>query len=210
MPGRKAPQETRRQQIVNAAYAVALQEGIDGVSLRAVAAKAKLSHGLLVFHFKNKDQLIDSLLDRVLATTAMVRTHDDVGRLPAARNRLAAVLMQELQNLSRDPAGIRLFFEYWALGVRDPAIREKIGGALKRYRTAFRSLAQEVLPAEPANASTITPDALAAVAVSLISGCAVQAMIDPKHFDNGAYIAAVHSIVDRLAPAVTADRRVRA
>ncbi|HEX5436634.1 MAG TPA: TetR/AcrR family transcriptional regulator [Gemmatimonadaceae bacterium] len=201
MPGRKAPEETRREQIVSAAYEVALRTGIDGVTLRTVAAKAKLSHGLIVFYFKQKDQLIGALLDRVLATTAMLHVSQDVARIPHAPERLGALLRQELDRLSRDPRGMRLFFEYWALGVRQGVTRRRIGAALERYRAAFRTLAEEMLPTAPPNGTDVTPDALAAVAVSLVSGYAVQAMIDPGHFDTGAYLAAAQSLIERLAPA---------
>lgn len=203
MPGPRAPEEARREQILNAAYRVALRTGIDGVTLRAVAADARLSHGLVAFYFKRKDQLIGALLDRVLTTTAMLHVSDDVARIPRAPQRLGAVLGQELGRLARDPRGIRLFFEYWALGVRQAAIRRKISAALDRYRAAFRAMAEEVLPAGAAHGTDVTPDALAAVAVSLINGCAVQAMIDPDHFDTGAYLAAVQGLIERLAP--TAD-----
>ena len=69
MPGHKATEATRREQILKAAYEVALRRGIDGLTVRAVAARARLSHGLVLFHFKRKDQLGLALLDRVLATT---------------------------------------------------------------------------------------------------------------------------------------------
>ena len=57
MPGQKAAEATRREQILKAAYEVALRRGIDGLTVRAVAARARLSHGLVLFHFKRKDQL---------------------------------------------------------------------------------------------------------------------------------------------------------
>jgi TetR/AcrR family transcriptional repressor of bet genes len=200
MPGPRAPEAARREQILNAAYHVALRAGIDGVTLRAVAAEAKLSHGLVVFYFKHKDRLIGALLDRVLATTAMLHVSEDVARIPQASERLGGLLRQELGRLSRDPRGLRLFFEYWALGVRQTAIRRRIGAALERYRAAFRAMAEELLPTEASHGTDVTPDALAAVAVSLINGCAVQAMIDPHHFDTRAYLAAVQGLIERLAP----------
>src|SRR5215210_7668260 len=131
MPGSRAPEEARREQILSAAYKVALRKGIDGITLRAVAAEAKLSHGLLLFYFKRKDQLVGALLDRVLATTAMLHVPDVVARIPHARERLGALLGEEVGRISRDPRGIRLFFEYWALGVRQAAIRRRIGAALE-------------------------------------------------------------------------------
>jgi AcrR family transcriptional regulator len=219
MPGRRAPEDARREQIVNAAYAVALRTGIAEVTLRAVAAQAGLSHGLVLFHFKRKDQLIAALLDRVLATTAMLdlsaESHrTDVSARRGAPARLAALLRQEVERLAAEPRGMRLFFEYWALGVRKATIRAKIAAALERYRAAFRELAAELLSDEPGReadppSAPPTPDALAAVAVSLINGCAVQMMIDPEGFDTDAYLAAVVSLVERVAPAPRAASRAR-
>jgi AcrR family transcriptional regulator len=200
MPGPKAPEEMRREQIVSAAYRVALRRGIDGLTLRAVAEEAKLSHGLVVFYFKQKGQLISALLDRVLATTAMLHASDDVTRIAHAPERFGALLRHELDRLSRDPRGIRLFFEYWALGVRHAAIRRRIRAALERYRGAFRVMAEEMLPADAPFGTGVTPDALAAIAVSLINGYSVQAMIDPDHFDTAAYLAAVQSLLEPLVP----------
>jgi len=201
MPGRRASEEERREQIMRAAYDVALREGIDGTTLRAVAAEAALSHGLVIFYFKQKDQLIAALLDRVLATTAMLHVSEDVALLPRVPDRLGAVLRQELARLARDPRDLRLFFEYWALGARDAAAQRKIGAALERYRAAFQALAEEMPATAAANGAGVTSAALAAVAVSLITGCAVQAMSDPDHFDTAAYLAAAQGLIERLAPA---------
>ncbi|HST63538.1 MAG TPA: hypothetical protein VLK84_32805, partial [Longimicrobium sp.] len=65
---------------------------------------------------------------------------------------------------------------------------------LDRYRTAFRAIMAELLLAEPAAFPGATANGLAAVAVSWIQGCAVQAMIDPD-FDAEEYLASVGSMV---------------
>ena len=51
------PEETRRQDIMRAAYDVAARQGLEAVTLGAVAARADVSHGTVVFHFKRKLQL---------------------------------------------------------------------------------------------------------------------------------------------------------
>ena len=203
MPGRRAPEPERREQILAAAHAVATRAGIDGVTVRAVAAEAALSHGLVVFYFRRKDLLIAALLDRVLATATVLAVPDAVARLPHAPERLRAVLRRELERRARDPADFRLFLEYWALGTRAPDIRVKIAGALERYRAALRAVAVEVLGADGAAAPAgVTPDGFAAVAVSLIDGCALQAVIAPQSFDLAAYLETVQGIIERLgAPA---------
>lgn len=195
MPGQKASQALRRQQILKAAHEVALRQGIDGLTVRAVASRARLSHGLVLFHFKRKEQLVSAVLDRVLATTLSVRISEEVARIRNPRSRLRALLQQEVDRLSRDPKQVRLFLEYWALGTRHSAIRGKISVELKQYRGAFRILAEEVLQAEAGRFPGVTPEGLAAIAVSFINGCAVQAMIDPDHFDVGEYLASVQGIL---------------
>jgi AcrR family transcriptional regulator len=198
MPGRKASEALRRRQILKAAHHVALRQGIGGVTMRAVAARARLSHGLVLFHFKRKDQLVSALLDRVLATTLSLRVAEEVTLIRDPRERLRALLRQEVDRLSRDTRQVRLFLEYWALGTRHAVIQAKISAELEGYRAAFRALTEEVLRAEPARFAGVTPDGLAAVAVSFINGCAVQAMIDPDHFDVGEYLAAVQGILGRF------------
>lgn len=199
MPGQKAPEEARREQILHAAYQVALRAGVDGVTVRAVAAEAGLSHGLVLFHFGRKDQLVAALLDRVLATTALLELSDDVAAMPGSPDRLRAFLRREMQQWHERPDDLRLFFEYWAVGTRDPAIRMKIGAALDRYRAAFRALAEEALRSAPRK-DGVTPEGLAAVAVGLITGGAAQAMVDPDAFDLAAYLSTGERIFEPLLP----------
>ena len=194
MPGPKASEALRRQQILKAAHEVALRQGIDGLTVRAVAARARLSHGLVLFHFKRKDQLVSALLDRVLAAILSLHVVADVARMGNPLDRLRALLRQEVDRLSRDRQMVRLFLEYWALGNRNSAIRVKIMTELERYRAAFRTLAEEVLRAEGARFPGLTPEGLAAIVVSFINGCAVQAMIDPDRFDIEQYLATVQGI----------------
>ena len=198
MPGQKASEAERQQQILKAAHQVALRQGIDGLTVRAVAAQARLSHGLVLFHFKRKDQLVSALLDRVLAATLSLQVGDEVAQIRNPRGRLRALLRQEVDRVSRDRKQVRLFLEYWALGTRSSVIQRKINEELERYRAGFRELTKEVLKAEPGRFAGVTPDGLAAVAVSFINGCAVQAMIDPDHFDVGEYLAAVQGIIGQL------------
>lgn len=201
MPGKKAPEATRREQIVEAAYAVAARTGVEGLTVRAVAEQAGLSHGLVHFHFKGRDQLVSALLDRVLAVTSVLQVAGDVAAIPGTLDRFHALLRREMDRLSQRPPDVRLFLEFWALGTRDPAIRARIVAALERYRAAFRAVTLDVLRAEPAAFAGVTPDGLAAVAVSFVNGCAVQAMIDPDHFNIAEYLAAVQGIIGRLSAA---------
>ncbi len=195
MPGIKASEDVRRGQILEAAFEVASREGLGGLTVRRVAAEAGLSHGLVHFHFKRKERLVADLLDWLIPTVPALRVAEAVAALPSAAERLDALLEQEVERLVRHPAHVRLFFEYWALGVRDESIRRRIGGALDRYRTGLGRVVEEALRARPDE--RVAPDALAAVVLSCIHGCAAQALADPGGFDARAYLATVREVLRR-------------
>ena len=199
MPGKRASEDVRRGQIVEAAFEVASRDGIGSLTIRAVAAEAKLSHALVLFHFERKERLVHALLDWLIETTSVLHVSEDVARFPRAQDRLHALLQQEMARLSHEPRHTRLFFEFWALGARHESIRARISAELERYRAAFKAIMDELLRAEPDAFPGVTADGLAAVAVSWIHGCAVQAMIDPAHFDTDEYLTAVRGMVGQLA-----------
>ena len=198
MPRTRQPEAARHEQILAAAYQVAAREGLDGTTIIQVAVAAKLSPGLVIFHFKSKRQLLLGLLDRMLDTTTMLHIGDDIARLTSPLDQLIALLHQEMDRLTREPLRIRLMFDYWAAGIRDVECRNRLRAEFERYRDAFRPLAAAVLREEKERFVGVTPDGLAAVAVSFIKGCAVQAMIDPEGFDINQYLAAAEGLLAQI------------
>ncbi|MGH7615821.1 MAG: TetR/AcrR family transcriptional regulator [Gemmatimonadaceae bacterium] len=207
MPGSKASEETRRHQILQAAYDVASRRGLAALTVRLVAERAHLSVGLVLFHFDVKDELIIAVLDHVLATTTVLHMTDDIAAIASPRERLLALLRREMRRLSSEPKRIRLFFDFWGLGFTNRRIRAKMQAELDRYREAFRPIADEVLRAEPARFAGVTAEGLAAVAVSFIKGCAVQSMIDPANVNIDEFLAATGGLFS--APRPTSSRRSR-
>jgi TetR/AcrR family transcriptional repressor of bet genes len=201
MPGQKASEESRRKQILRAAYDVASRKGLAGLTVRQVAARAELSSGLVLFHFKTKEHLVIALLDYVLETTTVLHLTDDLVRIRSPLDRLLALLGREMDRLAAEPRRIRLFFDFWAKGFTNPVIRTRMQAELDRYREAFRPMAAEVLAAEPDRFAHVTSDGLAAVAVGFIKGCAVQSMIDPRKFNIEEFLAATQGLMGQLAPA---------
>ena len=198
MRTKRKPEIVRREQILLAAFEVASREGIDRLTVRAVAAEAGISHALVLFHFGRKERLVRELLDLVIGGRAVLDISDDIARFPHARDRLHALLQQEMSRLSHQPQQTRLFLEFWAMGARREEIGRQISAELERYRSAFRAIMEELLLSEPAAFAGATADGLAAVAVSWIHGCAVQAMVDPQHFDTDEYLTAVRGMIGRL------------
>ncbi|HZI77692.1 MAG TPA: TetR/AcrR family transcriptional regulator [Gemmatimonadales bacterium] len=193
MPGQRETQATRREQILEAAYEVALRRGIDGLTVRAVAARARLSHSLVLFHFKRKDELGLALLDRVLAGTLALALPEEIRHIRKPRERLQALVRQELQRVALEPRRLRLLLEFWTRGGHNAVIRQKIGAGLERYRTTFQDLIAEMPQGKASNRAS--PAGLAAVAVSLIIGYPVQSMIDPEGLGTEEYLESVGGLL---------------
>ena len=194
----RLPEEARRGQLLEAAFAVARRDGIGGVTVRAVAAEAGVSHALVLFHFGRKERLIHGLLDWLIDDMGVLLVSDDIAAFPRSLDRLHGLLHQEMARLSHQPEHTRLFLEFWALGSQDAAIRSRVRAELARYRAAFRAIMEETVGADPATFAGVTAEGLAAVAVSWVHGCAVQATIDPA-FDTDQYLAAVRGMIGQLA-----------
>jgi AcrR family transcriptional regulator len=209
MPGQKASEAQRREEIMRAAYDVASKQGVEALTVRAVAARAAVSHGTVLFHFNRRGTLVASLLDRVLEATAVLHMPATRERLTRPPELMRAVLRAEMERLSRDPRHFRLFLEYWALGVRHAAIRRRVSAALDNYRAAFRAVAVGVvndarslaLPVAARRDASSDAEGLAAVAVSFVHGCALQAVIDPKTFSVERHFEMAVRMLDGVAEA---------
>ena len=226
MPGRKLSEEARQEDILRAAYDVAARQGLSALSLRAVAERATVSHGTVLFHFKRREQLVAALLERVLYATAILRVPYDVERLTRPSDKLLEQLRIEMERLSNEARHFRLFLEYWTLGLRSAPIRRSVTAAIAAYRTAWRALCEPVvMPAADSsspskNASRQTrfgladAEGMAAVAVSLVHGCALQAVIDPTGFDIQQHFDAAGRMLEAAlsrsqeTPAFNVKRRV--
>ncbi|MBI3568402.1 MAG: TetR/AcrR family transcriptional regulator [Gemmatimonadetes bacterium] len=212
MPGTKEPQAERRRQILAAAYRVAAERGLTGLRIGEIAARAGVSHGLVLFHFKSKRGLLLALLDWLLASTTVLHVGPDILALESPFDQLRALLRQEMDRLSSEPQRTRLTFDFWSASIRDATIRSKMRTEFDRYRAAFRPLADAVIAAHPARFRGVTGAALAAVSVSFIKGCAVQSMIAVGQFDIAEYLVAAERLILE-APARSSARppsRVRA
>ena len=184
MPGRRAPEEERREAILRAAFAVAARERLGAVTARAVAAEAGVSAGLVFFYFESVDKLLVELLDWLLAHTLVAAdTPDRLSEVGDPGARMMLAIRRDVEWLPKQRERVELFFDYWVLGTRHPAIRRKIRRALNRYRDAFEPLARALVESDPERYSGMSAEGLASVAAGFVEGCALQVVMDPTEFD---------------------------
>jgi len=199
VPGPKAPEEERKEQILEAAQRVAAAETLAGLTIRRVAEAAGLSVGLVLFHFKSKERLLMSLLDRVLEETlAEMESSREAARDPVPREMLRNLLRREIERLPAERERVELFYDYWVMGTRQPEIRARVRASLERYRRLVAEVTGHMVASEPGAFGGMTAEGLAAIMVSFIEGCALQAVIDPASFDVAAYMENVDALIDSI------------
>jgi AcrR family transcriptional regulator len=102
--GAGPPGPDRRQLILDAALAIADEQGLDAVTMRAVAARVGVTAMALYPHVRSKDDLLDGLVGRLLAELSLPD--------PAKpwRDRLRELARSALDTSRRHPAVIPLLF----------------------------------------------------------------------------------------------------
>lgn len=200
MPGKKASEESRREQIVQAAFRVARREGLEQLTIRQVASEAGLSNGLVFFHFQSKEVLLLTLLDQLL--DALFETWQIPENVPPAK-RLLAWLQSDLQDLSQYEQGhdeLQLFFSYWALAAHDSTIAERIRDALERPRQALLPIAQAVIESEPGRFRHVTPEGLVSVVLAITQGSAMQSLLSKQRVDGEHILPAIRALLLPSSP----------
>lgn len=177
-----------RSSLVRAALQIALQRGLDGVTIDAVAAQADVAPALVVQKFGSQDDLTLALLDAVLARTLDaerdLRTSPDSGR-----RQLGEMVAAELEGLREQAPVVELMFMFY-FARRDDLYRARIREALATYRSAFESALEGVELRRG-----VTASAMSSIVIAFLQGAAVQAIRDPDNFNPGEAVAAMRAML---------------
>lgn len=198
MPGKRASEDERRTQILRAALKVASRDRLDSLTIRNVATEAGISPGLVFFHFKNKDILLVELLEWLLERILVAEVGPDILAHEQPVDRLLTLIGQEIQRVGVQRVRLSLFFDYWVLGGRDPAIQQLIRAALDRYRTTFHPLAADVLAQAPARYANLTPDGLSMLIASMIQGYTIQTVTETSHTEMEPLMEAIAGLLESM------------
>jgi AcrR family transcriptional regulator len=201
---RKAETRTR---LLDAAARLFAEQGIDAVSVDAVADAAGRTSGSIYAHFGSKDGLVTAVLDEC---------KDKVAAVVAAAFEAAADLPSRLDGLwanfvdPPDALGDRwllLEHELWARAVRDPALATQLAARYADARAAMTTRFAEWAadPDEPANLSA--PDASATLLLALLLGLEMQRRLDPSVVSDALALDGLLTILgDRSAPSMPGSR----
>ena len=141
----KNTSRSRREQILDIARTLMVDEGMSALTMRGVARAAGISPGNLSYHFESYEILLDELQEWVLMPylSAFEVLQADVGDDPV--NALRAVLGYVLDDLATKDT--TLFFpELWVLSNREDAAALRMRKLYDGYMNVLKGLISKARP----------------------------------------------------------------
>ncbi len=132
---RKSPDE-RRIEMAGAARAIALAEGLDAVTLRAVAARMGVAPGLVAHYAPSMDDLVADTFGE-LVSQELAEVVSLIEREESATRRLA-VLLGTLLDGSRGDITL-VWVQAWGMGARNDALAARVRAEMDRWQEALAS-----------------------------------------------------------------------
>ncbi|MEZ4360487.1 MAG: TetR/AcrR family transcriptional regulator [Kofleriaceae bacterium] len=161
--------EARRAQIAQAFLHVLAKRGYDGASITEIAARAKLTPGLVHYHFKNKLEILVAAMRSLLAEHAALLERELTRAGPDPLAQLAAFLEVHL-GLGRhaNPTALACWLQLSAEALRQRQVRRELEAALRAISARLVEIVQR---GRASGALTCDdPRAAAASIVALIQG----------------------------------------
>lgn len=204
---RKASRQARRQQLIEATIATLAREGYARTTLTNVAARAGLSHGLVIFHFQSKEGLLTETLLHLAEEyrqnwrQALVEAGND----PAAQ--LAAMIGADFVPEICNPVNLSAWCAFWGEAQSRPIYQEKCGSNDLDYIREMEGICRRLVnqtghPGDPARIARVLRVTIEGVWLDLMimnspydredglrTVFACAAAFFPEHFDENGLIA---------------------
>jgi AcrR family transcriptional regulator len=132
--------DSRRRQILDAAWRCFAHAGFHGTSMQDIFAESGLSAGAVYGYFAGKDDLVGAIIEEVLAEiTAALDTLTDSEPPPPPHEVLGRVL-RVLDHPSHGSELARLAVQVWAEAGRNPELSARLSGYYRQMWDRFTTL----------------------------------------------------------------------
>ena len=171
---------TRRAQLTRAAYKVVGQKGYYDFTIRDIAREAGLSTGLVHYYFKNKEDLLLTLL-KEMNSNLKYFLNKSLTVLSDPRDKLLTFCDQAFDLVDKEKAYFHVLIDFWAQMNHNNRIRQANIKLFQSYRDEISSILKE--GAE--QGLFMVPDVklTSVIIISLIQGTIIQYVIDNGAFD---------------------------
>ena len=183
-PARVSIASIRREQIVDAAVGVIVEQGIQNLSLSEIEKKVDMCRGQRMYYFRTKEDILLAVFDRLIAI--MCQRQGDADSHPFAgmtwleviRHLLGVVMKQPPEQ----PAFPALQYTFLSQISHRADFRERLAGLYEHWRSKGSEHLAQDLKNRPGG-RTVSPRAVSTLVQAILHGLAMQTAADPEAVD---------------------------
>ena len=164
----------RREQILAAARACFLRNGLHNTSMQDLIREAGLSVGAVYRYFKSKNEIVNAIAETVAGTLAVQLREIADRDLPLTET--MGLALDAMDRQAGPDGTLPLALQIWAEATIDPAIHEIVRVRYLAMRAMFAVFAQDAVRRGELAAGTDT-DAVAAVLFGAMPGYGLQRLL---------------------------------
>jgi AcrR family transcriptional regulator len=182
--------------ILDAACDLIAEEGIDDVRIARVAQRANASTALVHHYFSTREELLEQALIHSFERAGDERFGEEGAGPPGGAAGLADAIRESLPAPGEQEREWVLWVELWLRAIREPDLRPVANRLYERYRDWLASLIRAGAESGEFRVD-VDPEGAADVAMALLDGAGVRAMLD----DPGMGVEAARRLVARALAA---------
>mgnify|MGYP003640771428 FL=1 len=189
--------DTRRRELVEASWRVIADEGLDGLTMRKIAAAADCTTGRLTHYFANREELVLAAL-RAVYEAAGARM---ASALEIHRDARAQLQLMLEECLPLDAARLqewKVWIAFWSAAASDKRLATENDLRHDRWRKAMIPLIKSI-------SQTTDPIFEADCLIGLVNGLGLQAAIAPNKTNRDR----AKTILSRHLDALAAQKTLR-
>lgn len=200
---RRLAEQDRKAEIIDAAIRVARQDGLDAMTARTVGAKAAISHGLVLHHFRSMRGLHSEMLDVILARTLVVQHLQPTDVRPGERL-IIAFLRKQIAFFAEQRELVALIIDYRVKGASDATVQCRISQALTDFRNDLQPVIAEAIRADTERPVGIPVTGLSRLIGQFLLGNCIQRIVLVDDDSTELVLATIQALLFP-APAATSQ-----
>lgn len=141
MVAKKLDTEIRKKQIAQAALRLISSHGLKGLSIAGIAGKIGLVPSAIYRHFKNKDQVIDAILD-LIQERLLENVRKVTAETPDLLERLRRLLMLHIFLIGENQGILRVVFSEEVMN-GPPERKDRVQATVEKYLSAVADIVRQ-------------------------------------------------------------------
>ncbi len=178
----KTATDPKAQKILTAVRTLLAKKGYMRTTISLVAEEAGVSRGLLHYYFKNKDEMLATVIKENMEISILM-IQSVFTRHKTARGYASGITKILQDVMEKDPDFFHLFFEGLAVARHSSIVHQELVNLYGRFRVALEGCLENAV-AQKAISPELPITALAAIITGIIDGMGLQLLTEPDLCSN--------------------------